>query len=137
MVQTGKHGKHLGPRLQSINLPQLRQHGLIAQRINCRRIHAGGKVVPNLLLHGRPIRRLGVLFQNTPKKLLVVVRQLGVNAPRRLIGGDGIVFLPTAASELVEILAGIRCAIEAGHVERWRVRHSLQGLRRRRLRGKA
>ena len=80
---------------------------------------------------------LGVILENAPEKLLVVVGQLGVDTPRGLIGGDGIVFLPAPAAEFIEVSTGVNRAVKAGHVKRRRIRHSLEGLRRGLLRMKA
>ncbi len=102
--------------------------GLDAGFVDGGGVHAGGEVVADLLLDGVAVFSGGCVLQDAPEELLVVVGELGVDAPGGLIGGDGVVLLPAAAGELVEVDAGVDGAVEVGDVERGGVGHRLQRL---------
>ena len=91
-------------------------------------VHAGGEVVTDLLLDGVAVLGGGCVLEDAPEELLVLVGELAVDAPGGLVGGDGVVLLPAAAGELVEVDAGVDGAVEVGEVERGRVGHRLQRL---------
>ncbi len=91
-------------------------------------VHAGGEVVTDLLLDGVAVFGGGCVLEDSPEELLVLVGELGVDAPGGLVGGDGVVLLPASAGELVEVDAGVDGAVEVGEVERGRVGHRLQRL---------
>ena len=61
-------------------------------------IHAGGEVVADLLLSrcalGSHLRRV---LEDAPEVMLIVVVELAVHAPARLVRGNGIVLLPAPA----------------------------------------
>jgi pimeloyl-ACP methyl ester carboxylesterase len=80
------------------------------------------------------------LLEDAPQEKLVLVRQLAVDVPARLVRRDRVVLDPSAAGVLVEIGARIdgtihRGGVEAGGVGQLRERGGLSGLREKR-RGK-
>ena len=93
-----------------------------AESFNARLIHATGEEVSELLLHGSTGGlSLCEIVEDAPEELIVVIGQLAVDAPTGLIGGDGIVLHPAAATELVEVHAGVGRAVEGWQVEAGRV----------------
>ena len=65
---------------------------------NGRFVHARGEKIPDLLLNRVTARRrTRRVFENSPKKALVLVGQLAVDAPRRLVGRNRIFLPPPAA----------------------------------------
>jgi hypothetical protein len=47
------------------------------------------------------------LVENAPEELLVLLIKLAVDAPDRLVAGNGIVLHPAAAGVLVEVHTGV------------------------------
>ncbi len=94
--------------LERCNRIERRFQRRCAQLLHFCLIHAGGKVVADLLLRG--IAAAGLLRQfvkNAPEKPLIINRKLAINAPGRLIRRDGIVFHPAATGVLIKIHARI------------------------------
>src|SRR5580704_12097034 len=118
MMQRADRSNKLRPRLQCIDMRKLRLNGLHAERVNRCGVHARSEVVANLLLNRSAILRFRVSFKDAPQKLLVLVAELRIDAPARLVGGDRVVLLPAAAGELIEVHTGVYRAVEAGDVER-------------------
>jgi len=73
VVERGEGGEELLAGLEGVDLCQRRLDRLAAEGVNRGGVHAGGEVVAYLLLDGRAVGGLGVFFQNSPEKLLVVV----------------------------------------------------------------
>src|SRR5437588_69489 len=81
----------------------------------CGFVHAGVEVVAGLLLDFAARRiGLGGLLEYAPQQALVLMSQLAIDFPARLIRRDGIPFDPAAASVLKEIGTGVD-----GLVHRW------------------
>src|SRR5258706_15592354 len=66
-----------------------------------------------------PLRQL---VEDAPQVPLVLLRELAVNVPARLVGWDRIVLLPAAAAVLEEVHARIDGAIHGRDIEAGRVR---------------
>src|ERR1700735_657624 len=110
MVQARERSNQFSTRLEAVDRLQSAQRRLVAQRIDGCGVHARGVVVANLLLDGSPVGSLGVSLQDAPQELLIVIAELGVNAPPSLVSGDGIILHPAAAAELIEVRAGVNGA---------------------------
>ena len=131
---------------ESGDLLQRRLEGSDSKLLHRRFVHAGGEEVADLLLYRRPSgTALGRFLEDSPEELLVLVGQLAVDAPARLIGRNGVPLHPAAAAELVELHAGIGRSIQRGQIQARRIGQSAQrsfrrgcrseGSGRRRLRG--
>ena len=136
MVQRTNRRNHLLSRLERIDLCQLHRHRLQAKHINRRRIHARSKIVTHLLLNPRTLCRLRIGLKNPPQKLLILIPQLRINAPARLVSRNRILLLPTPAGKLVEVHARIHRPVQTRYIQRRRIGHRLKRLRRRLLCGK-
>ena len=102
--------------------------GLQPERVDGRGVHAGGKVVADLLLHGRAVLSPSHRLRECPRGTAGSHCRAWRRRSTGLVGGDGIVLHPAAAGELVEVDAGVDGAVEAGDVERRRVGHRLDRL---------
>ncbi len=118
VVQPRNRGDELGAGRQRGDPVEHRTQGPDTGGVDRRGVHAGREIVADFLLHCRAVGRLRVFFEDAPEKLLVVGRELGVDAPRGLVFGDRVARHPAAASEAVEIGAGVDAAVEARQVER-------------------
>ena len=75
--------------VEAIDLFQVGLDGGGAKLLNRRFVHTSGKVVSDLLLIGIAALRLtGQVAQNAPQEPFIVLRQLGVDGPSGLIGGN-------------------------------------------------
>jgi len=137
VMKAGEGVENVGAGFEGVDLREDGIDGLVAQGVDGGGVHAGGEVVAYLLLYRCAVCRFRIVFEDSPEKLLVVIAELGVDAPSGLICGDGVIFLPAAATEFVEIDTRVSGAVEAGDVEGRRVGHGLQGLRRGLLGGEA
>ena len=133
-VQTGQQRGQILRRLHGRDLIEIRLQRLGAEPVDGGLVHTGAEVVADLLLVRVAAGGLfGKLVENSPKELLIVLIKLAVDAPARLVGGDGIVLHPSTAGVLVEIDARIGGFIHGGDVEPWCVREGSErffGLRR-------
>jgi hypothetical protein len=133
VVQLRNGRQKFGPRTERIDAGKRRLDGPIALGVDRFPVHARLKVVAHLLLNRCAVHSLGVLFQDAPQKLLVLIGELGVDIPRSLISRNRVQRLPPSADILVEVHAWIHAAIHAGEIERRRVRHLRERLRSRLL----
>src|SRR5204862_8116361 len=86
--------------------------------LDARLVHARLEVIADLLLHGIAIRlRLAGFLQDAPEEARVLVAELSVHAPRRLVRRDWIVLDPSAADVLIEDVARVRRAIHRSAVD--------------------
>ena len=114
----GRQGCDLLLRLEAIDPVQLLVQGRESGPIDGCLIHAGGIVVANLPRRGRPVRRWnGRAFQDVAEHRPVLILQLGVHAPARLIRRNGIVLEPGAARVGVEVGAGIDPRVHGADIE--------------------
>ena len=60
---------------------------------------------------------LGGLLQDSPEELQILLRQLAVDVPTRLVGRNGIQLVPVAAGVAPEIDAGVHGAIDEGGLQ--------------------
>ena len=74
-----------------------------------------------------PRSGFGRFFQDAPEVPLIVVAQLGVDVPARLVGRDGVQLIPVAAGEAVEIDAGVGGPVEELGIEAGCVGQGSQG----------
>jgi len=130
MVQARQRVGHFGSCLQCVDRGQLRLDGFVAQCVDGGSIHAGPEIIAYFLLHRRAVLRLGIVSEDAPQKLLVLVGQLGVDAPACLVGGNGIVFLPATTTEFVEVGTWVDGLVEARHIQGRGIGHCLKGLSR-------
>ena len=85
-------------------------------------VHAGVEVVPNLLLDGAAsLGLLGRLIEDAPQKQLVVVGELRVDVPVRLVRRDGVLLDPCAAGVVEEVRAGVDRAVHGSRIQARRV----------------
>src|SRR5207253_2584330 len=90
----------------------------------------------DLLLHrGAARRRLRILLEDSPEVARVLVGHFAVDAPRGLVGRDGVVRYPAAARVLIEVDAGVdllvhRRDVEARRIGKLRERRGLRKERR-------
>ena len=127
VVEGGEGGDELLCGCEGVDDAETGAAGVDAGFVDGGGIHAGGEVVADLLLDGGAVGG-GCVLEDAPEEVLVVVGELAVDAPGGLVGGDGVVLLPAAAGVLVEVVAGVDGAVEAGEIERGGVGHGLQRL---------
>ena len=90
-------------------------------------VHAGGEVVADLSFHHVPCRTwLGRFHQNPPQETLVVLVQLGINVPARLIRRDRILLDPSPARVVVKVGARIHRPVHGRCVQAGAVRQGEQ-----------
>ena len=78
-------------------------------------VHAGAEEIADLLLVRRaPGRGFGGLLQYAPQELLILLRQLAVDVPARLVGRNRIQPVPVAAGVAPEIDARVHGAFDEG-----------------------
>ena len=95
-----------------------------AKLINRGFVHTGGEVVPDFLLVRVAARSVpGQIVQNAPQKSLIILSELAVNAPARLVGWNRVFLHPAAATVLVEIDTGVGALIHEFSVQSRSVRH--------------
>src|SRR6185295_14826467 len=85
-------------------------------------VHAGLEVVADLALD-RGALAIGPrrLLEQAPEEALIVLVELAVDAPARLVGGDRVALLPAVARVGVEVGAGVERAVHRRQVEARRV----------------
>src|SRR5580698_10865417 len=88
------------------------------------------KEVTDLLLIGAPVAQIAGLFEKPPEIELILVSQLAVYVPARLVSRNRVVLHPAAAGIGVEVLARINRPIHRSGVEARRVRQRRQRLLR-------
>ena len=123
VMQRGDGSEQLWPRLECIDPRKLWLDWLVTVGIDGGLVHAGLKVVADLLLDRCAVGSLGVLLQDAPEKLLILIRKLRVDVPCGLVGGNRVQLLPSTAGVLIEVHARVDAAIHAGEIKRRRVRH--------------
>jgi len=107
-MQTAQQNGEIFALGQRVDAFQVGAQWLAASLLDGCLIHAGGEIIADLLRVRRTVgSRIRRLLQYTPQKMSIVLIQLFINAPARLIRWNGVVLLPTAAGVPIKILAGI------------------------------
>ena len=89
-----------------------------SEGVDARFIHARCPIITHLLFDGRAVRRgLGVLLGNLVQNIAIVLLQFIEAAPGRLVGRNGIVLQPGAASVLIEIGARAYRPVDRAGIE--------------------
>jgi hypothetical protein len=128
-------------RAECIDAVEVRLERRGALFFDCRFVHAGAEVVADFLLGGvAPFLLFSQLVEHAPQEALVVLRQLAVHRPARLVGRDRVVLHPAAAGVLVKVFARIGGLVHRAHIQARGVRERgggmfLRGGRRGRWRG--
>ena len=105
-------------RLQTRDAFHLRQERLDSELLNGWLVHAGGVIIASFL--GDAIARdvrFRSIFQNRPQLGAILVLELAVRAPTRLVWRNGILLDPPAAGVGVEVHARIDGAIHGGNIQ--------------------
>ncbi len=117
-----ERGDRLGVR-DLVDRPHVGADRIEPGLVDLRQIHAGSEVIPELAQLG--IGGAGVarrLFEEPPEELLVLVVELAVDAPARLVGRDRVLRPPAVAGVGVEVDTGIDRPVHESGLEARRVR---------------
>ncbi len=104
--------------MHSTDAIQLRLQHCRPRRINGSFIHAGGVIVADLLFDRILLRRgCRRFFQNFAQQHSVVIRELGREAPARLVGWNGILLEPASARVREKVRARIHAGVHGIDIE--------------------
>src|SRR5713226_2541332 len=117
-MQSGEHRGKMALRVHPEYPVEIKLQWPPARFLGRGFVHAGGEIVPDFLLRkasaGSDLRQA---VENSPEETLIIVGELAVHAPARLVGRNGVVPDPSPAGELVEVDAGIRRLVHCARVE--------------------
>ncbi len=117
-LQTRHHGRDVPGGMDVRNLIQFGLNRRNATLLDRGFIHARGVEVTDLLLDRIPLLiRLGRLFQHSAQEDQIVLIELSVHRPGRLIGRDRILLLPSTAGVAIKVHAGIDGFVHGGNIE--------------------
>src|SRR5208283_4286277 len=63
----------------------------------------------------------GSVFEYSAQKVQVVLIKLAVDAPRSLVGRNGVFLLPATTGVVIQVDAGVHGFVHGGDVETWRI----------------
>ena len=124
----GQHLRDVALRFHRIDARKVQLQGLCAELLDGGLIQARREIVANLLLRCvATVLLAGKLVEDSPEIALVILRELAVHAPPRLVGRDRVFLHPSATGVLIEVHAGLRGFVHRIHVEARRVRKRISG----------